>query len=266
LNLGIVRAKGLSRWFRGSESRGETDVEQAENDRLPGGAGFASCLEKDIKAFVGRQQDRHILSGPFTSGTSDNSDEPFFPASFEGSEDFFVFLFTQHLLRSLLLAALGLVKFADSNLSDGTMEHNHAIFPQGLMVKAWLGLNSERSNESDPANAGGGDLPNEPDGAVDPEHLAPANAWERLGDKLGYISRILASDQSVSGFRAAAASFSVAILAFLHQTQDFFTKQRLIWALIVIAFGMSHSSGAGLFSFAGRILATVVSLVLSLIV
>lgn len=58
----------------------------------------------------------------------------------------------------------------------------------------------------------------------------------------------------------------MAILAFLYQTQDFFTKQRLIWALIVIAFGMSPTSGAGLFSFAGRIFATVVALVLSLIV
>jgi hypothetical protein len=63
-----------------------------------------------------------------------------------------------------------------------------------------------------------------------------------VGSLLRYIPRLLASNQSVFGFRAAAASFSVAILSYLRQTQDFFVKQRLIWALIVIAFGMSPTS------------------------
>jgi len=86
-------------------------------------------------------------------------------------------------------------------------------------------------------------------GAIDPEHLPPVNPWERFGKRLRYVSRIPASKESVSRFRAAAASFSVAILAFLQQTQDFFNRQRLIWILVLIAFGMSLTSGAGLFKF-----------------
>lgn len=102
--------------------------------------------------------------------------------------------------------------------------------------------------------------------SADPERLPPQNSWERGGNSLRSISRFLASDQSVFGFRAASASFAVAILAFLHQTQDFFFRQRVIWALIVIVIGMSPTSGASLFSFAGRILTTIVSLALSLTV
>lgn len=266
--LEITSAKGPKRWFTSSDDPGEMDVERDGNDCIPGGVGFASYLEKEIKAFVSRQQDRHISSGLVLDCSSHfNDSEGAHPWSrFDGSEDFFVFLFTQHLLRSLLEATLELVNFADSKITDGTMKRGRAIFPQGLFIKACLGLSSGRNDMSDLANASDGDLSSEPKGAIDPEHLPSANSWERCGNGLRYISRILASDQSVFGFRAAAASFSVAILAFLHQTQDFFNNQRLIWALIVIAFGMSPTSGAGLFSFAGRILATVVSLVLSLIV
>lgn len=56
------------------------------------------------------------------------------------------------------------------------------------------------------------------------------------------------------------------LVYWLHQTQNFFFQQRLIWAMIVIVIGMSPTSGASLFGFAGRIFGTITSLALSLIV
>lgn len=80
------------------------------------------------------------------------------------------------------------------------------------------------------------------------------------------MSRIIRSEQSLFGFRVAAASFCVGILAFLHQTQEFFTHQTCIWAMTAIVIGMSPTTGQTLFGFIARIAATVVSLALSLIV
>lgn len=262
LALKIRHPKNKNRWFRVSRKCHEPNVERADKNCIPGGDGFASNLAREIKEFTSRQQNRHISSvgdPNYLVGTDSQSD-------FDSSEEFLVLLCTQHLLRSLLKATLDFVRFADGKIADGSMQSSHVIIPRGRLFEAWIALSSGRRDVTDLSNNHDGDLSGEAKGAVDPEHLPPANAWERFGNALRYISRILASDQSIFGFRAAAASSSVAILAFLHQTQDFFLKQRLIWVLIVIAFGMSPTSGAGLFSFVGRILATIVALVLSLIV
>jgi hypothetical protein len=103
-------------------------------------------------------------------------------------------------------------------------------------------------------------------GFPDPEHLPPENVWERGSMVLRSISHAIKSEQSSFGFRVSAASFSVGILAYLHQTQDFFIRQRCIWAMIVIVIGMSPTSGQTMFGFVARIIATVFALVLSLIV
>jgi Fusaric acid resistance protein-like len=170
-------------------------------------------------------------------------------------------------LGTLLYATLELVKFADSKNADKAMKHSRLIFPQGRYLSRKVHLSADEGNTSDGESvARDNDSSSAQEGLSDPEHLPPANSWERAGNSLRSISHFLASDQSVFGFRAAAASFTVAIPAYLHQTQDFFFQQRLIWALIVIVIGMSPTSRASLFSFARRILGTTVSLVLSLAV
>lgn len=102
--------------------------------------------------------------------------------------------------------------------------------------------------------------------AIDAEHLPPTNFLERSGDQLRIIPSILTSPESVFGFRVALASFTVAILAYLRQTQVFFGAQRLIWAMIVIVIGMKPESGASIFGYFARIAGTVVAVILSLIV
>lgn len=261
LVLDITHGKGSKRWF-GSQQEPETDVERTRDCTAPGSNGFASYFQEEVNKFFDRQKGLHVS----LAASEMIPNRTIQRYGLDSNEDFFVSLFAQNLFQVLLQATLELVKFANTKLNDGTMGRNRIIFPQGPFVKAWLALGTGSGEEFDAEVDGEDDITSEPKGPIDPEHLPPANAWERGGNVLRYISRILSSDESVFGFRAAAASFSVAILAFLHQTQDFFTKQRLIWALIVIAFGMSPTSGAGLFSFAGRILATAISLVLSLII
>ena len=179
-----------------------------------------------------------------------------------------------NLQETLLNATQDMVKFADSKVADGRMKRDHLILPKLEAVQEFLSLNtgkkkpqraSERQQSSSVnsstvySEAEDGKFP-------DPEHLPPANIWERASGFLPLVPQFIKSDQSIFGFRVAAASFCVAILAFLHQTQDFFIQQRCIWAIIVIVIGMSPTSGQTLIGFLSRIAATVVSLALSLIV
>lgn len=56
---------------------------------------------------------------------------------------------------------------------------------------------------------------------------------------------------------------SVAVVSFLHDTQVFFTEQRLLWSMIMIAISMGPTSGQSLFSFCARIFGTICAMVLA---
>ncbi|KAE8381971.1 hypothetical protein BDV26DRAFT_300451 [Aspergillus bertholletiae] len=187
-------------------------------------------------------------------------------------QEFFFILYMGHLQESLLNGVLDLIKFADSKIEDGTMKKRRPIFPMQGSVRRWLSLKSEKdeSSGSDTRRSShvnpsvqAEDVPGQ---FPDPEHLPPANLLEKVSTIIRFVSHIIKSEQSIFGFRVAAAAFSVGILAFLHQTQNFFTHQRCIWAMIVIVIGMSPTSGQSMFGFMARIVATAISLVLSLIV
>ncbi|KAJ5691878.1 hypothetical protein N7462_001301 [Penicillium macrosclerotiorum] len=189
-------------------------------------------------------------------------------------QEFFLILYMGHLQDDLLNATLHLVKFADGKLADGTMKQSRLIFPKQKTIREWLSLSSEaKGSESPSASRQSSHV--DPStvhrtqaytGFPDPEHMPPANIWERWSTILRSISHVFKSDESTFGFRVAAASFSVGILAYLNQTQDFFIRQRCIWAMIVIVIGMNPTSGQTMFGFVARIVATVISLILSLIV
>jgi hypothetical protein len=189
-------------------------------------------------------------------------------------QEFFLILYMGHLQDDLLNATLQLVQFAASKIADGTMKHGRLIFPKQKSICEWFSLSTDKnaadaeSDRRQPSHVDPSTIQRPQHDAVfpDPEHLPPANVFERLSVGLRAVSRMIKSDQSSFGFRVAAASFSVGILAFLHQTQDFFIRQRCIWAMIVIVIGMNPTSGQTMFGFLARIVATVISLVLSLIV
>ena len=99
----------------------------------------------------------------------------------------------------------------------------------------------------------------------DPEHLPATNAWQKFGDGVRSMSGFLSSAESAFGFRVACATMSIGIMAYLKDTQNFFVTQRLVWAMIMVAIGMTTTAGAGVFGFIGRIAGTAIAMCTSII-
>ncbi|KAL4814960.1 hypothetical protein BDW67DRAFT_80690 [Aspergillus spinulosporus] len=187
----------------------------------------------------------------YEKSTDGVSDDETAATEVDVEEDYFLVLYILQLQGNLLKASQDFIDFANSKVVDGTMARKRIILP-ALTICEWLSITSNHRNNK----------PTHPN----PEHLPPLTTWEKASSILPLISRVLHSPESVFGFRVAAASFCVGILAYLHQTQDFFIRKRCIWAMIVIVIGMSPTSGQTLLGFVTRIAATVVSLALSLMV
>ncbi|KAJ5771702.1 hypothetical protein N7520_002231 [Penicillium odoratum] len=276
LVLELIKPKHLSKTkmthldgsnARDEEARGET-LSALEPD-------FTSRFEQSLQNYYTRRKELpealaslEAFSEKLDSATS--APPGILGADPDVRQEFFMILYMGHLQDDLLKATLQLVRFADSKVADGTMKRDRLIFPKQKSIRQWLSLSAEPKEKPsdslqssvDPSNV------HRPafTGFPDPEHLPPDNIWEKGSTVLRKISHIIKSEKSAFGFRVAAASFSVAILAFLHQTQDWFVRQRCIWAMIVIVIGMNPTSGQTMFGFFARIVATAISLVLSLIV
>lgn len=210
----------------------------------PRQTGFMALFEQQMQEYSSRQRQ---LPRTLATGIAEKTDA----ASDEGAvrQEFFIVLYMLQLQDSLVKATREFMSFADAKVADGTMKQNRVIFPV-CSIRNWLSGSSTTSSVQYP----------------DPEHLPPATMWQGASTLFRSISSVIKSEQSIFGFRVAAAAFCVGILAFLHQTQDFFVRQRCIWAMIVIVIGMSPTSGQTLLGFVTRIAATVVSLALSLMV
>ena len=187
----------------------------------------------------------------------------------QNQQSLYLILYMEYLMMSIGRAILKMIKYADSKAADGSMKKNRLINP-GLkrLIKLFLGIFQAKDAENimsdgnDTSNAiWVGDSLNT---RKDPEHLPPANAWEKGTDKLRGVSKFLASDASAFGFRAAAATISIGILAYLRQTHTFFLHERLSWALIMTGISMDAHTGRGIFGFAGRIAGTVVAMIASI--
>ena len=159
---------------------------------------------------------------------------------------------------------LNLVDFAESKVADGTMKKNRLIVPGARRLQKWLlGLfkHSDATAEHTPDSAEEGGTvfvvePKEFHAAKNPERLPPANVWERAGNVPLTIGQFLGSTEAAFGFRVACATMSIAIIAYLHDTRDFFLDQRLVWAMIMVSIGMTVTAGSGVYGFMGRILGT----------
>lgn len=148
-------------------------------------------------------------------------------------------------------AVQDLVMLADKRVADGTMDKRRLMYPTLRLLRKWV-VSVLRDHED---TNGGDESPDAVErsnnvvymgdgfGAKhDPEHLPPTNAWQRFGNGIRAVSRLLGSQESLFGLRAACATMSIGILCFLEPTQTFFRQQRLVWALIMIAIAMSQST------------------------
>ena len=62
------------------------------------------------------------------------------------------------------------------------------------------------------------------------------------------------------------ATMTIGIVAFLESTQNFFIEQRLVWAMIIIAIGMTITAGQSVFGIFTRTCGTALSMVFSIII
>ncbi|RDH38219.1 hypothetical protein BDQ94DRAFT_156886 [Aspergillus welwitschiae] len=276
LALGLSKRKKIEKQYSG-----KTDEEGTGELLTPLEPEFAQRFEQEMRNYFSRRRDltRNLASlEAFTvSEKPDNAtsqeDLAAIATDPDVRQEFFLILFMGHLQDNLLTATLDLIRFADDRIQDGTMKRGRLILPRLSTIRRWLSLETEHDTKSAPerrqsshVNPSSAFGQTEANNFPDPEHLPPANWFEKGSLALRYLSHFISSEQSIFGFRVAAAAFSVGILAYLRKTQDFFVHQRCIWAMIVIVIGMNPTSGQTMFGFIARIAATAVSLVLSLIV
>ena len=284
LVLELTKPKELEKQRKSQTGSTQASDEESKGDILdPLQQDFTAQFEQTLYRYYSRRRDlpnamaslEAFSSADIYNGDESSETDPrMLAADPDVRQEFFLIVYMGHLQDNLLNAMFELIKFADRKVTDGTMKRNRLIFPKQTSIRDWLSLSSaKKSPKSNPDRRRSSHVDplcvyQEHDAGrfPDPESLPPENFWERGSTILKFISHVIRSEQSIFGFRVAAASFCVGILAFLHQTQDFFVRQRCIWAMIVIVIGMSPTSGQSMFGFIARIAATVVSLALSLIV
>ncbi|KAI9716245.1 MAG: hypothetical protein M1812_005470 [Candelaria pacifica] len=271
---------------KGTKTACVDDVEWKGDTVRPQGSGVASHLQRITDQFYQQKEvtlkvwchekgiedpSHHFKEAPKVS--SQAPAEEGYEKHRRNQQQLFLMLYMEYLLWSTGNAVLQLVRFADNKVEDGTMKKKRLVYPTSKRILKWFAsaLKEEDSNVHDEA------IDNTETGAQsvdvgasfrtkkDPEHLPPANAWEKFGNGLRALPRVLGSEESAFGFRVACATLSIGIVAFLHDTQQFFVQQRLVWAMIMVAIGMTSTAGASVFGFTGRILGSAIAMVMSLV-
>lgn len=145
-------------------------------------------------------------------------------------------------------AVLCWAKFADSKVADGTMARKRLILPKLRVLRKWIQSIFSGDDQQQEQNAdlfdNGASMATMGDSFAskkDPEHLPATTTVERLGNGVRAFSKFLSSPESMFGFRVACATLSIGIVAFLEHTYMFFMQQRLVWAMIIVAIGMTQS-------------------------
>ncbi|KAJ5020443.1 mfs transporter [Bipolaris maydis] len=218
------------------KGKNQEDAEAKGDSVKPGDAGFADHLQKQADALFSTKEStlHHWVK---TKGIKLRDDY------FTYQRQLFMLLYIMFLLHSISRSTLELVKFADSK-DQATMK-NKLIWPGGRRFKKWLKsiFQSQDANSDDETTVAGFDrnkttvyMGEAFKKKKDPEHLPPANAWERFGDR----------PESSFGFRAACATMSLAIIAFLRPTQRFLRRTTLsmktpgvlvfLWVFVAIGF------------------------------
>lgn len=179
----------------------------------------------------------------------------------------------EFLTYSLAKNILKAVRFADSKVADGTMKKNRIIVPGIRRLKKWLkAMFAEEDSGSDDATITDGEgkasvyAGDALRARKDPEHLPPRNGWERFGNVLRKVPAFARSREAGFGFRAVVAMMSIGVVLFLRETQTFFLRQRLLWALIMVCISMGAHAGIGIFGFAFRIIGTVIAMCAALVI
>lgn len=175
----------------------------------------------------------------------------------------YLLLYIQYLVLSTGTAILELGKFADSLVADGAMSKRRFIVPAWRLLaeivdpsKYFATIFSHHFR----TNSMGTNI----DRQVDPEHSPPSTTYEPFTEHIRRSYGFVGSPASMFGLRAAFATMSLAMLAYLRETQSFFIQQRGFWSTVMIAISMEQTSGRGAFGCVQRIVATLIGTVASI--
>ncbi|KAH8658195.1 hypothetical protein BX600DRAFT_400895 [Xylariales sp. PMI_506] len=254
------------------------DVESKAGQIVPGEAGFANIVAEKVQRFSSTK-DELLKAWTRERGLITNEEIQENPnyqdATGRRQRDqaqLYVILYMENLMRATGEAVVKLVEYADKKLEDGTMTKNKLIVPDLNQLKKWVSAVFAREESSgeqsqDVMHPAANIIYHGDSFAAkkDPEHLPPTTSWQRFGNSFRNVYAIVGSQESMFGLRVSLANMTVGILAFLEVTQDFFQKQRLVWAMIIIAIGMSVTAGQSAFSFVLRLTGTVIAMILALI-
>lgn len=260
---------------------GSDDIEASAGVSKPGDHDFAELVNIKVRQFSNTRneilrvwaRERGLMADSMPSINPNGNIDPTFMAREHRQSQLYVLLYMEQLMIATGEAVQDFVQFADKKVTDGTMDKTRFLFPTiRRLRKSFIGLFNDKSASNEDAD----DVMKPNFNAVftgdgfntkkDPEHLPPANLWEKFGNGLRAISRFLGSDASVFGVRAACATMTVAIVCFLKATQGFFQEQRLVWAMIIIAIGMSQTSGQSIFGLLCRTGGSFIAMVASYII
>jgi hypothetical protein len=263
------------------KGQNQDDAEAKGDTVRPGDKNFAEYMEKQADIFYNAKEPtlRHWveskgikLSADYFSCPDQIDDEtlrrlPSITTRKRDQRQLYIVLYVIFLLNSVSRSILEFVKFADEH--DQATAKKKVINPGGRRLKKWIKsiFKTQDSNHDDETTIAGFDRNNTTvymgeayKSKKDPEHLPPKNAWEKIGNGIRACAGFFRSSESAFGFRAACATMSIGIIAFLHDTQTFFVEQRLVWAMIMVAISMTPTAGQSIFQFMLRITGTAIAM------
>ncbi|KAJ4857298.1 fusaric acid resistance protein-like domain-containing protein [Trichoderma breve] len=156
---------------------------------------------------------------------------------------YFLFLHSQTLLSSLGNELLNLLTFLD----DCYSRPKRLLIPPFFHPKYWverfvhLGGTQQKSTSQDAEKQTNVELGPGFYSPKNPDHLPPSSLMETIGD---YIP----------------------IIAFLHDSQNFYFRHRFLWSLFAILLSMARTAGSSTFLLLGRVLGTLASMITSYII
>lgn len=100
----------------------------------------------------------------------------------------------------------------------------------------------------------------------DPDHLPPATLIQAVGDQIRRVNSVFRTNHAAYGLRGVCAVMTICIIAFLRDSQDFYFRQRFLWALFAILLSMGRTAGSSTFLLLCRMLGTLASMVASYII
>ena len=263
------------------------DEENEGDAPAPGSPGFAEALNNKISGFYEMKKQtlndwctKHDIALP-----RDFFESNFTPIEKVATESerirkrnqrqIFMVLYVEYLLYQAGNSALELVLFVEKRKQEGLFDKKRLILPRFKTIRKWvttsLGQDAIPASEQDMGNINGEQpeplkLGESFSDRKDPEHLPPSNAWEKIGDMIRVIPRVLGSAPSRFGFRVVCATMTLGVVCFLEASQFWFLSNRGLWAMIMVSISMTTSTGQSIQTFGFRIFGTFIATISSYLI